>query len=77
MVCSYEHCLNPTHTSGGSWKYVTTETKAGGQDWSPFVGRLFCNACFTQVASPTSLPSQMFLFKKQPRRAVPREKERG
>jgi len=51
MVCTYETCKNPTHTSGGSWKYVTVDTRAGGKDWSQFVGRVFCNACFTQYAT--------------------------
>jgi hypothetical protein len=46
--CTYEYCPNPYHTSGG-WKWVTAETKAGGRDWRPYIGRLFCNACFTQV----------------------------
>jgi hypothetical protein len=46
--CTYECCPNPYHTSGG-WKLVSAETKAGGRDWRPYIGRLFCNACFTQV----------------------------
>lgn len=52
--CSYELCLNPYHTSGG-WKWVTHETKAGGRDWTPYLGRLFCNACFTQFATTGSM----------------------
>jgi len=51
MVCSYQHCPNPRHTSGGSWKFVSSETRAGNKDWSQFLGRLFCNACFTQYAT--------------------------
>jgi hypothetical protein len=39
MVCTYAACPNPTHTSGGSWKFVTTETRAGNRDWSNFIGR--------------------------------------
>uniref|UniRef100_A0A7S0EHB3 Uncharacterized protein n=1 Tax=Hanusia phi TaxID=3032 RepID=A0A7S0EHB3_9CRYP len=51
MYCTYEFCPNPTHTSGGSWKFVTAETRAGNRDWTQYIGRLFCNACFTQFAT--------------------------
>eukprot|EP00282_Hemiselmis_andersenii_P031988 CAMPEP_0169456898 /NCGR_PEP_ID=MMETSP1042-20121227/16594_1 /TAXON_ID=464988 /ORGANISM="Hemiselmis andersenii, Strain CCMP1180" /LENGTH=343 /DNA_ID=CAMNT_0009569143 /DNA_START=39 /DNA_END=1067 /DNA_ORIENTATION=- len=53
--CSYELCTNPTHTSGGSWKLVSADTRAGGQDWTMYIGRLFCNACFTQHATKGSM----------------------
>mmetsp|Transcript_17752 Transcript_17752/g.44711 ORF Transcript_17752/g.44711 Transcript_17752/m.44711 type:complete len:474 (-) Transcript_17752:275-1696(-) len=52
--CTYECCPNPLHTSGG-WKRVTPETRAGGQDWTMYYGRLFCNACFTQYATTGSM----------------------
>jgi len=53
--CSYEHCPNPTHSSGGGFKFVTEDTKAGARDWSPYWGRVFCNACFTQYATRGTL----------------------
>mmetsp|Transcript_42785 Transcript_42785/g.100574 ORF Transcript_42785/g.100574 Transcript_42785/m.100574 type:complete len:474 (+) Transcript_42785:210-1631(+) len=49
--CSYELCPNPTHSSGGGFKIVTQDTKAGHRSWAKFVGRVFCNACFTQYAT--------------------------
>jgi hypothetical protein len=49
--CSYESCPNPHHSSGGGFKVVTSETKAGNRDWSAYAGRVFCNACFTQYAT--------------------------
>jgi hypothetical protein len=49
--CSYEQCPNPYHSSGGGFKVVTNDTKAGNRDWSTFQGRVFCNACFTQYAT--------------------------
>ena len=27
------------------------QTRAGNRDWSDYIGRLFCNACFTQFAT--------------------------
>lgn len=53
--CSYEHCPNPNHSSGGGFKVVTGETKAGARDWSVYSGRVFCNACFTQYATRGTL----------------------
>mmetsp|Transcript_17997 Transcript_17997/g.45414 ORF Transcript_17997/g.45414 Transcript_17997/m.45414 type:complete len:418 (+) Transcript_17997:247-1500(+) len=52
--CTFECCPNPLHTSGG-WKRVTSETRAGGRDWTMYYGRLFCNACFTQYATTGSM----------------------
>jgi hypothetical protein len=49
--CSYEHCPNPHHSSGGGFKVVTAETKAGNRCWAEYRGRVFCNACFTQFAT--------------------------
>jgi len=49
--CSYHLCPNPTHSSGGGFKIVTQDTKAGHRSWSRYVGRVFCNACFTQYAT--------------------------
>ena len=53
--CSYEYCPNPTHSSGGGFKVVSDETKAGARDWSMYTGRVFCNACFTQYATRGTL----------------------
>lgn len=53
--CSYEHCPNPNHSSGGGFKVVSDETKAGARDWSMYTGRVFCNACFTQYATRGTL----------------------
>ena len=53
--CSYELCPNPTHSSGGGFKVVSHETKAGSRDWSMYSGRVFCNACFTQFATRGTL----------------------
>jgi len=53
--CSYEHCPNPTHSSGGGFKVVSMDTKAGNRDWSCYAGRTFCNACFTQFATRGTL----------------------
>uniref|UniRef100_A0A6U4VLM6 Ig-like domain-containing protein n=1 Tax=Hemiselmis andersenii TaxID=464988 RepID=A0A6U4VLM6_HEMAN len=53
--CSYEQCPNPNHSSGGGFKVVSHETKAGNRDWSCYAGRTFCNACFTQYATRGTL----------------------
>jgi hypothetical protein len=59
MQCSYLKCAMPTHSGRGDgehgWKIVTSQTRAGNQDWGRLIGRVFCNACFMQFATRGTL----------------------
>ena len=59
MQCSYSKCAMPTHSGRGDgehgWKIVTSQTRAGNQDWGRLIGRVFCNACFMQFATRGTL----------------------
>ena len=59
MHCSYDRCAMPSHSGRGDgehgWKIVTAQTRAGNQDWSGLIGRVFCNACFMQYATRGTL----------------------
>ena len=69
MQCSYSKCAMPTHSGRGDgehgWKIVTSQTRAGNQDWERLIGRVFCNACFMQFATRGTLV--------RPGRTTPRE----
>lgn len=52
--CAYELCPYPAHSSG-NWKIVQPSTCAGGRDWSMFVGKMFCHACWTQYRTKGTL----------------------
>ena len=73
MQCSYSKCAMPTHSGRGDgehgWKIVTSQTRAGNQDWGRLVGRVFCNACFMQYATRGTLV--------RPGRSVSREQKDG
>ena len=73
MQCSYSKCAMPTHSGRGDgehgWKIVTSQTRAGNQDWGRLVGRVFCNACFMQYATRGTLV--------RPGRSVARDNREG
>lgn len=44
-MCSYSNCPLPYQSN--KWRTVTAETGAGGQDWTPLMGKLLCDSCYS------------------------------
>mmetsp|Transcript_17324 Transcript_17324/g.33974 ORF Transcript_17324/g.33974 Transcript_17324/m.33974 type:complete len:194 (-) Transcript_17324:5-586(-) len=57
-MCSYDKCLNPTD----SHKYhkISNTTSAGGQDWSPHVGKVFCDPCYERFSRRGTLERSLY-----------------
>eukprot|EP00283_Hemiselmis_rufescens_P020902 CAMPEP_0173438250 /NCGR_PEP_ID=MMETSP1357-20121228/19832_1 /TAXON_ID=77926 /ORGANISM="Hemiselmis rufescens, Strain PCC563" /LENGTH=288 /DNA_ID=CAMNT_0014403521 /DNA_START=99 /DNA_END=965 /DNA_ORIENTATION=+ len=53
--CFYAACDSPTHS--GQFVRIDAWTVAAGQDWSPLVGKVLCEACYKRYQRNGSLES--------------------